>query len=208
MPPPPAPPRLASRGSPASFRRTSSCVIMRHHTCVLSRAAIFPFLLLTKRSTLSMSNSASIMTEAESRRRRASSLALPRTSCRRSIGLGLVLLLSLVGTTLAASSIPPLSVLNSRRVSAHDRDAAAAAVGAAKKCHLSSQLSLLSSCRGGAAAAAAAVETQEGVGPMEVFLHTIKEARRHLAAAAVARSVSIFGMCEFTVFSFYVCFAY
>jgi hypothetical protein len=51
------------------------------------------------------------------------------------------------------------------------------------------------------------VETQEGVGPMEVFLHTIKEARRHLAAAAVARSVSIFGMCEFTV-SFYVCLAY
>lgn len=151
-----------------------------------------------------MSNSASIMTAAESRRRRASSLTFPRTSCRRSIGLGLVLLLSLVGTTLAASSIPPLSVLNIRRVSAHGRDAVAA-VGTAKKCHVSSQLSLLRSCRGGAAAAAAVampVDTQEGVGPMEVFLHTIKEARRHLAAAAVARSVSIFGMCEFTVFFF------
>lgn len=167
------------------------------------------YLLLTKHPQHSMSNSASIMTAAESRRRRASSLTFPRTSCRRSIGLGLVLLLSLVGTTLAASSIPPLSVLNIRRVSAHGRDAVAA-VGTAKKCHVSSQLSLLRSCRGGAAAAAAVampVDTQEGVGPMEVFLHTIKKARRHLAAAAVARSVSIFGMCEFTVFFLFVCLA-
>ena len=41
-----------------------------------------------------------------------------------------------------------------------------------------------------------AVETQKGVGPMEIFIQTIKDARRHLAAAAVARSVSIFGMCK------------
>lgn len=31
-------------------------------------------------------------------------------------------------------------------------------------------------------------------GPLLLFLNTIKEARRHLAAAAVARSVSIFAM--------------
>ena len=31
-------------------------------------------------------------------------------------------------------------------------------------------------------------------GPLHVFLRTIKEARRHLVAAAVARSVSIFAM--------------
>jgi Mitochondrial carrier protein len=31
-------------------------------------------------------------------------------------------------------------------------------------------------------------------GPLVLFLNTIKEARRHLAAAAVARSVSIFSM--------------
>jgi hypothetical protein len=31
-------------------------------------------------------------------------------------------------------------------------------------------------------------------GPLILFLNTIKEARRHLAAAAVARSVSIFSM--------------
>jgi Mitochondrial carrier protein len=31
-------------------------------------------------------------------------------------------------------------------------------------------------------------------GPLQLFVSTIKEARRHLAAAAVARSVSIFAM--------------
>jgi hypothetical protein len=31
-------------------------------------------------------------------------------------------------------------------------------------------------------------------GPLKVFIQTIKEARRHLVAAAVARSVSIFAM--------------
>lgn len=138
------------------------------------------------------------MAAPEARRRRASSLTSPRPPCR-SIGLGLFLLLSLacclIGTTptLAASSIPPLSVFNSRRVSVRDAPPA----GIAKKRHLSS---LLTSCRGGAAVAEGMpVEIQKGVGPMEVFLQTIKEARRHLAAAAVARSVSIFGMCEFKV---------
>eukprot|EP00562_Extubocellulus_spinifer_P015730 CAMPEP_0178576818 /NCGR_PEP_ID=MMETSP0697-20121206/20666_1 /TAXON_ID=265572 /ORGANISM="Extubocellulus spinifer, Strain CCMP396" /LENGTH=389 /DNA_ID=CAMNT_0020212053 /DNA_START=56 /DNA_END=1225 /DNA_ORIENTATION=- len=48
------------------------------------------------------------------------------------------------------------------------------------------------SSRGGGGSSS--VETQKGIGPMEIFIHTIKEARRHLAAAAVARSVSIFAM--------------
>ena len=126
-------------------------------------------------------------------------------SCpRRSIlcHLLLISLACLKGTTLAASSIPPLSVLShSRRVAAGDAAAAAAAASTAGYAGNRRLSPLLGSCRGGAAAAAAAatpVETQKGVGPMEIFLHTIKEARRHLAAAAVARSVSIFGMCEFT----------
>jgi len=120
-----------------------------------------------------------------------------RRTCRRLYHLLLIsLAVCLKGTTtLAASSIPPLSVLNSRRVSAGD--AAASTASFARDRRLLAPF--LGSCRGGAAAAVAAtpVETQKGVGPMEIFLHTIKEARRHLAAAAVARSVSIFGMCEF-----------
>ena len=32
------------------------------------------------------------------------------------------------------------------------------------------------------------------IGPFQVFWNTIKESKRHLAAAAVARSVSIYGM--------------
>ena len=124
-----------------------------------------------------------------------------RRTCRRLYHLLLIsLAVCLKGTTtLAASSIPPLSVLNSRRVSAVSAgDAAASTASFAGDRRLAP---FLGSCRGGAAAAAAVtatpVETQKGVGPMEIFLHTIKEARRHLAAAAVARSVSIFGMCEF-----------
>ena len=124
-----------------------------------------------------------------------------RRTCRRLYHLLLIsLAVCLKGTTtLAASSIPPLSVLNSRRVSAVSAgDAAASTASFARDRRLAP---FLGSCRGGAAAAAAVtatpVETQKGVGPMEIFLHTIKEARRHLAAAAVARSVSIFGMCEF-----------
>mmetsp|Transcript_12434 Transcript_12434/g.36633 ORF Transcript_12434/g.36633 Transcript_12434/m.36633 type:complete len:371 (-) Transcript_12434:270-1382(-) len=35
---------------------------------------------------------------------------------------------------------------------------------------------------------------EEEVGPMEVFLRTVRDARRHLCAAAAARCVSIFGM--------------
>ena len=31
-------------------------------------------------------------------------------------------------------------------------------------------------------------------GPLQVFVNTVKESKRHLAAAAAARSVSIFGM--------------
>lgn len=132
---------------------------------------------------------------AGARMRGASSC--PRRSCRPILcHLLLISLVCLKGTTTlaAASSIPPLSVLNSRRVSAGD--AAASTASFARDRRLAP---FLGSCRGGAAAAAAAtpVETQKGVGPMEIFLHTIKEARRHLAAAAVARSVSIFGMCEF-----------
>ena len=126
----------------------------------------------------------------------------PRRACRPILcHLLLISLVCLKGTTttLAASSIPPLSVLNSRRVSAVSAgDAAASTASFARDRRLAP---FLGSCRGGAAAAAAVtatpVETQKGVGPMEIFLHTIKEARRHLAAAAVARSVSIFGMCEF-----------
>ena len=34
----------------------------------------------------------------------------------------------------------------------------------------------------------------EPSGPIQVFWNTIKESKRHLAAAAVARSVSIYGM--------------
>ena len=49
----------------------------------------------------------------------------------------------------------------------------------------------LPSPRGGAAAPAAAATS-----PLGAFLRTVKEARRHLAAAAVARSLSIFSMCE------------
>lgn len=126
------------------------------------------------------------------------------SSCPRRPILYHLLLISLVclkgTTTLAASSIPPLSVLNSRRVSAGDA-AAAAAASTASLARDRRLAPFLGSFRGGAAAAAAVaatpVETQKGVGPMEIFLHTIKEARRHLAAAAVARSVSIFGMCAF-----------
>jgi hypothetical protein len=44
---------------------------------------------------------------------------------------------------------------------------------------------------GGRSAIAA---TSSAGGPLSLFLSTIKEARRHLAAAAVARSVSIFAM--------------
>jgi hypothetical protein len=43
--------------------------------------------------------------------------------------------------------------------------------------------------RGGAAMPAAPVST-----PIQSFVATIKDSRRHLAAAAVARCVSIFGM--------------
>jgi hypothetical protein len=43
--------------------------------------------------------------------------------------------------------------------------------------------------RGGAAIPAAPVST-----PIQSFVATIKDSRRHLAAAAVARCVSIFGM--------------
>ena len=123
----------------------------------------------------------------------------PRRTCRCFYHLLLISLsVCLKGTTtLAASSIPPLSVLNSRRV----RSAGDAATSTASFARDRRLAPFLGSCRGGAAAAAAVtatpVETQKGVGPMEIFLHTIKEARRHLAAAAVARSVSIFGMCEF-----------
>lgn len=42
--------------------------------------------------------------------------------------------------------------------------------------------------RGGAA------PNGEGMGPMDLFVQTIKEARRHLAAAGVARCISIFAM--------------
>lgn len=131
----------------------------------------------------------------------------PRRTCRRLYHLLLIsLAVCLKGTTtLAASSIPPLSVLNSRRVSAVSAgNAAASTASFARDRRLAP---FLGSCRGGAAAAAAVtatpVETQKGIGPMEIFLHTIKEARRHLAAAAVARSVSIFGMCEFM--ATYIC---
>lgn len=43
--------------------------------------------------------------------------------------------------------------------------------------------------RGGAAA-----KTQADVGPLQIFTRTVKDARRHLTAAAVARSTSIFIM--------------
>jgi len=47
--------------------------------------------------------------------------------------------------------------------------------------------------RGGSKTLATA-PTSEVSGPLSVFLNTLREARRHLAAAAVARSVSIFSM--------------
>ena len=128
----------------------------------------------------------------EARRRRASSCP-----CRSILGHFLLLSFAcLKGTTLAASSIPPLSVLSSRWVPAGAAPAAATASAPRNQLRNRKLSTLLSSCRGGAAAVTQ-VETQKGLGPMETFLHTIKEARRHLAAAAVARSVSIFGMCEF-----------
>jgi hypothetical protein len=49
------------------------------------------------------------------------------------------------------------------------------------------------SVRGGARAKVADTMPQP-IGPIQVFLNTIKESKRHLAAAAVARSVSIYGM--------------
>mmetsp|Transcript_12952 Transcript_12952/g.18328 ORF Transcript_12952/g.18328 Transcript_12952/m.18328 type:complete len:368 (+) Transcript_12952:173-1276(+) len=54
--------------------------------------------------------------------------------------------------------------------------------------------------RGGAAVAAAAANESRGgatggnLGPFGIFVKTIKEARRHLAAAGVARCISIFAM--------------
>lgn len=51
-------------------------------------------------------------------------------------------------------------------------------------------LILLSYCVEGRAPAVQATPN----GPISLFVSTIKEARRHLAAAAVARSVSIFAM--------------
>ena len=46
----------------------------------------------------------------------------------------------------------------------------------------------------GGGARTVAVAAEATVGPLQVFLNTIKESRRHLAAAAVARCVSIYGM--------------
>jgi len=55
---------------------------------------------------------------------------------------------------------------------------------------------LLRDCHGARAAAAAAVpkEIVPPAGPVQLFLQTVKEGRRHLVAAAVARSTSIFTM--------------
>lgn len=48
-------------------------------------------------------------------------------------------------------------------------------------------------CRAGPVSAPVAVQQLEK-GPLQLFVDTIKDARRHLAAAAVARSSSIFLM--------------
>ena len=50
----------------------------------------------------------------------------------------------------------------------------------------------LQSIRGGARKNALVVEKKEN--PFEIFINTVKESKRHLAAAAAARSVSIFSM--------------
>ena len=49
--------------------------------------------------------------------------------------------------------------------------------------------------RGGARSASISVSgSVEKLGPVDTFVKTIKDARRHLAAAAVARATSIFAM--------------
>lgn len=57
----------------------------------------------------------------------------------------------------------------------------------------SQQHQLFPLLRGGGGGKAAAA-TPESQGPIQVFTRTIKDARRHLAAAAVARTTSIFAM--------------
>eukprot|EP00521_Asterionellopsis_glacialis_P013735 CAMPEP_0195301578 /NCGR_PEP_ID=MMETSP0707-20130614/29529_1 /TAXON_ID=33640 /ORGANISM="Asterionellopsis glacialis, Strain CCMP134" /LENGTH=346 /DNA_ID=CAMNT_0040364557 /DNA_START=100 /DNA_END=1140 /DNA_ORIENTATION=- len=48
--------------------------------------------------------------------------------------------------------------------------------------------------RGGAVVADAAADGSANLGPLGIFVKTIQEARRHLAAAGVARCISIFAM--------------
>ena len=47
-------------------------------------------------------------------------------------------------------------------------------------------------------------ETPEG--PLQTFINTVKESKNHLAAAAAARSVSIFGMFPVGMLYYYVDF--
>eukprot|EP00559_Dactyliosolen_fragilissimus_P006236 CAMPEP_0184871420 /NCGR_PEP_ID=MMETSP0580-20130426/40710_1 /TAXON_ID=1118495 /ORGANISM="Dactyliosolen fragilissimus" /LENGTH=421 /DNA_ID=CAMNT_0027374077 /DNA_START=227 /DNA_END=1492 /DNA_ORIENTATION=- len=112
----------------------------------------------------------------------------------------LFLIFSLATDLSIASSLPAsTTTTTSSTLAISDRKgfASGSSSGIMIPLHRSSRLP--TRIRGGAAAnnnnnKAASIHSLSGFGPIQTFLQTLRDARKHLAAAAVARSVSIFGM--------------